>query len=353
MLATDHLSLRLVRLQPGEEWVFGDGENLCLVFPMGGAGKCAWDGGTQALLPGDVSMLKSAPEGKISISGKGEMMFQCFSACFEHLFPLFSASEIGLLHTVVEGLKTIRHYPAANPLALECHRLLGEVPPRFCLDHRGQLLRILAAIFSVEFTQERLRSWGAMRPQEHVKRLFEELSAAEITDCSVLDLARKFNCSTRHLNRIFHEHFGLSVAALRMELRLLRAASMLRDPDVKVISVAERCGFHHLSLFNTCFKRRFGLTPSQYRKTASEASKSLGQLPASEVSCRLRANGLCPVLGDFENANGVLEEHFNANRLASGNRNSRRIQRLGQTQRGGKGQHFQPGEPGLKLRIKV
>jgi hypothetical protein len=73
------------------------------------------------------------------------------------------------------------------------------------------------------------------------------------------------------LNRLFHEFFGFSVAALRMEMRLLKAVSLLRDPNIKVINVAEQCGFNHLGLFNTCFKRRFGQTPGQWRKAASPA----------------------------------------------------------------------------------
>jgi hypothetical protein len=35
--------------------------------------------------------------------------------------------------------------------------------------------------------------------------------------------------------------------------------------------VAEQCGFNHLGLFNTCFKRRFGTSPSQWRKSSTQS----------------------------------------------------------------------------------
>jgi len=73
----------------------------------------------------------------------------------------------------------------------------------------------------------------------------------------------------RHLNRLFHQYFGFSVGALRMEMRLLKAVSLLRDVNAKVINVAAQCGFNHLGLFNTCFKRRFGVTPGCWRKQAA------------------------------------------------------------------------------------
>ncbi len=110
------------------------------------------------------------------------------------------------------------------------------------------------------------------------------------------ELADKFGCSRRHLSRLFHQRFGLSVATLRMEMRLLKASSLLRDPGVKVINVAEQCGFNHLGLFNTCFKRRFGLTPGVWRNTLNEKSQE-SESKAEDEICPLQVNGICPMLG--------------------------------------------------------
>jgi AraC-like DNA-binding protein len=120
------------------------------------------------------------------------------------------------------------------------------------------------------------------------------LSSQEILELSVGDLAAKFGCSRRHLNRLFHDHFGVSVAALKMEMRLLKAASLLRGPDAKVINVAEQCGFNHLGLFNTCFKRRFGTSPGQWRKTTTPVMSASAEPAGTNPACRMLANGLCP-----------------------------------------------------------
>ena len=106
-------------------------------------------------------------------------------------------------------------------------------------------------------------------------------------------MAHKFNCSRRHLNRLFHQHFGCSVASLRMEIRLLKALSLLRDPNVKIINVADQCGFNHLGLFNACFKKRFGNTPSQWRKGNSNGEDHLPRVDAGHTCCPMQF-GLCP-----------------------------------------------------------
>jgi AraC-like DNA-binding protein len=132
-------------------------------------------------------------------------------------------------------------------------------------------------------------------------QVFEKLSANELSSLSVGELAVRFGCSKRHLNRLFHQHFGFSVAAMRMEMRLLKAASLLRDPDIKVIHVAEQCGFNHLGLFNTCFKRRFGASPGRWRKmSARDEGQSVRPVNDSLV-CPLQSNSLCSRAGNFDN----------------------------------------------------
>jgi AraC-like DNA-binding protein len=125
-------------------------------------------------------------------------------------------------------------------------------------------------------------------------QVFNELSATELLTLSVGDMAHKFGCSRRHLNRLFHQHFGCAVASLRMELRLLKAISLLRNPDVKIINVAEQCGFNHLGLFNACFKKRFGSTPGKWRKGASNVEKPVSDVDVGHPSCPMHATGLCP-----------------------------------------------------------
>jgi AraC-like DNA-binding protein len=293
MLDQDHLTLKLVRLKPPEQWMHKR-EGLSFLFPKGGAGSCASGAITQRLVPGSVLVLDGAVSGGVSVPSGGEAVFWCFSLCLEHLFPLFASNEITLLESVTENFKGMKWYPPSSPVATQCRKLIGEVPPQFTLEHRGQLLRVAAAVLAEEFKTLQQRRVGYIRVEERITRVLEQLSADDLLKLPVGDLAGKFGCSRRHLGRLFHQHFGFSVTALRMEIRLLKAVSLLRDPHSKVINVAERCGFNHLGLFNTCFRRRFGISPSQWRKRTLEAEAGAGGLAERSVTCPLRSNGLCP-----------------------------------------------------------
>lgn len=293
--------LRLARLKAADEQE-QKGDHLTFLFARGGVGKWVSKTVTHRLSSGDIMVFNCAAGSKLSVFDKaGELLFWSFSVSFENLLPLFAGSEVSLLREVTEGYKNGKVYASGSPLAAECHRLLTTVPSQYNLDHRGQVLRIAASILSAEFKDTFAQKRGKVKADDHMIQVFEKLSSSELINLSVGELAARFNCSRRHLNRLFHQHFGVSVASLRMEMRLLKAISLLRDANAKVINVAEECGFNHLGLFNTCFKRRFGTSPGQWRKTAlrPEGTKSKSSGGMGAVRCPLENGGICPMSGQL------------------------------------------------------
>lgn len=288
----DHLALQSFRLKPSEELVLNS-DGLTLVLVKNGIGKCVTRTSSLRLNPNDILIVSGAAGVKLGVQEKGEFQFWTFSFNFENLLPLFSGNEISLLHNLTDGFKNPRIHLAGSPLAMECMQLVANVPEQINLNHRGHLIRIAAAVLSADFKEAQTRRSGFVSAEDHMAQVFQRLSPAEFISLSVGELAEKFSCSRRHLNRLFHQHFGVSVASLRMEMRLLKAMALLRDPDAKIINVAEQCGFNHLGLFNTCFKRRFGASPGQWRKTALQAELSKTTKSTSHASCPLHANGLC------------------------------------------------------------
>jgi AraC-like DNA-binding protein len=296
MLGDDHFKLRLVRLQPSELWTnqARNDDEYTFVFLKGGVAKYMFPNATQRLVPGNIVVSSKHSVGKLYAEEKSECIFTTFSLVFEHLFPLFASNEIGLLHNVMANFKAGKIFMPGSPVAVECQPILEVAHTQPRLQQRSQLLRIAAAILSDEFKTVHSQRSGMGWAEDHMIQVFEKLSSAELLTLSVDELAAKFSCSRRHLNRLFHQHFGLSITALRMEIRLLKAVSLLRNPREKVINVAEQCGFNHLGLFNTCFKRRYGTSPGQWRKQSLGPESPSARKSENKPTCPLHANGLCP-----------------------------------------------------------
>ncbi|MCX8156532.1 MAG: helix-turn-helix transcriptional regulator [Verrucomicrobiae bacterium] len=79
------------------------------------------------------------------------------------------------------------------------------------------------------------------------------------------ELAQICGCSLRHLRRLFRQCFGVSLRTQQTEFRLHRASQLLMETDDKILSIAWAVGFRHLGLFSRMFKRRFRMTPSEWR----------------------------------------------------------------------------------------
>jgi AraC-like DNA-binding protein len=57
-------------------------------------------------------------------------------------------------------------------------------------------------------------------------------------------------------------------------LRLLKARQLLSDPGLPVAQAAMDSGYRHLSLFNSLFKKRFGMTPTEWRQQTQTSDAS-------------------------------------------------------------------------------
>ena len=86
------------------------------------------------------------------------------------------------------------------------------------------------------------------------------------------EVAAAAGVSVRRLQELFQER-GRNVAGWIWERRLERASASLADPGrlhLSVGSVAYSCGFVSQAHFSTRFKRRYGLSPRDFRMRASE-----------------------------------------------------------------------------------
>ena len=58
---------------------------------------------------------------------------------------------------------------------------------------------------------------------------------------------------------------GLSPNRFIVDVRLKRAAQLLESQAYTISEVAYKVGFSDMHYFSTCFKRMFGMTPSEYK----------------------------------------------------------------------------------------
>ncbi|ADB31444.1 transcriptional regulator, AraC family [Kribbella flavida DSM 17836] len=97
-----------------------------------------------------------------------------------------------------------------------------------------------------------------------MQRLLLDNLARPIT---VREVAAAVHLSERHAERLFRSVTGSSLMSTLRRLRLELAAQLLLDPSTTITSVAHACGYSDVRPFSTAFRRRYGRTPGEYRRT--------------------------------------------------------------------------------------
>ena len=80
------------------------------------------------------------------------------------------------------------------------------------------------------------------------------------------ELAREYLINTAALKSIFKSVYGMPVASYMKQYRITRAASMLRETDLTIDSVARAVGYESQSKFSAAFKDIMKILPTDYRR---------------------------------------------------------------------------------------
>lgn len=85
--------------------------------------------------------------------------------------------------------------------------------------------------------------------------------------CGVEELAEGVNLSPNYLRKKFKEAAGQTILEYLTQVRLNKAAELLRTSELKVKEVSVRVGYDNISYFTQLFSKRYGVTPNEYKKT--------------------------------------------------------------------------------------
>lgn len=91
------------------------------------------------------------------------------------------------------------------------------------------------------------------------------LEANYQNDISLDGLARTLDFSPYYLSKLFKQHFGVSFIEYLTDLRVRAAKEYLADPTKNVREVGQLVGYPNGNYFVKMFKKKTGLTPTEYR----------------------------------------------------------------------------------------
>lgn len=86
----------------------------------------------------------------------------------------------------------------------------------------------------------------------------------------VSDIAEHIGITRSHLNHAFQKELNLSVQKFLIDFRMHKAANLLVSTAMSVKEVSNEVGYHDQLVFSKAFKKKFGMSPKNYRAYADE-----------------------------------------------------------------------------------
>src|SRR5262249_51655985 len=94
-------------------------------------------------------------------------------------------------------------------------------------------------------------------------------------DAGVTALAARLGVGERQLRRLFDQHLGVPPIVVAQTRRVLFAKQLIQDTALSMVAVAEASGFGSVRRFNDTFKRLYGRSPRQLRRTRRVAPSAV------------------------------------------------------------------------------
>ncbi|WP_205951531.1 helix-turn-helix domain-containing protein [Pantoea stewartii] len=105
-----------------------------------------------------------------------------------------------------------------------------------------------------------------MNQREFIRSLLEWIESNLGHDLHLDEVARRAGYSRRHLQRLFRQHTGFSLAEYIRQRRLTESALTLLNSNEAILQVAMNYGFDTQQAYTRTFKNYFMMTPGQLRR---------------------------------------------------------------------------------------
>ena len=146
---------------------------------------------------------------------------------------------------------------------LQCRQLRTQAATS--LSHPRQGMLLLSAVLAI------LDTLSPKLPNPHNEKLnrqrwvIEEYIEHHFTDdCGIEGLAKELFLSTRQTRKLVHKFMEEDYKAIIIRRRMELAEIYLQDENKTLEEIAWLVGYRSYSGFQLCFKRHFGITPSQF-----------------------------------------------------------------------------------------
>ncbi len=234
----------------------GEAAPFKLLLSCLGRTEVAQDGRQTTLAAGEFTLIDGARRFELSATAR-----------FTHVLVALPRAAVVGRHRGIERRTALAHGSGAGEqLVRSLAEAWARAAPHFTPAATAHAATALIDLLGVLNTSHGFDAAASLRQRA------EALVELHLPDTSADLLALQLGVSRRHLDAVFSSA-GTTASAYLWKRRLQVAACRLREPAAPgVTAVAHAIGFKDASHFARLFRRRYGLSPSQWRVAPATAA---------------------------------------------------------------------------------
>lgn len=182
----------------------------------------------------------------------------------------------GFIELFYQGSQTRRHFHQTDlgddsiaKLIMEIYTIGQEKPFFYRHLQKALLLQLLSTLRSTLYADS-LELRDTHHALDRLKPLLNQVNAQCWEPVSIDEAAARVDCSRYYFCRLFKKVLGMSFVEYLHRTRIDHAKDLLLSSDHAVSYIAGEVGFENVSHFNKVFREFTGITPSTFRRIASQ-----------------------------------------------------------------------------------
>lgn len=178
----------------------------------------------------------------------------------EYLLPLAA----GNINLPVHFKKGISQYEQISAILDECDRIGTEKPEGAELVIKAQLFNLLFILVN----KCKLPGLAKVQPKnlDRMKVVLKYIELHYDEKITIEEIAEETGCAPSYFMRIFKKYMGVTFIEYLIDYRITISARLLSETSKTIMEISFSVGFDNLSYFNRCFKKKYKVSPGQFRK---------------------------------------------------------------------------------------
>jgi len=218
--------------------------------------------------------------GDMFIVKAGDPHFTCYEgieecerlviACNPSLLPAgFIEKYPEIYHTLTTSGKVVLSESVREKLEVLFSEMLSEnnMPDDYSSDF--MILLVMKLLLTIQrngiFVYEQLSSTNEISPD--IEQAINYIALNYSLPLTLDDISTLFNLCPSYFSKKFKQDTGMTFKEYVNYIRLRQATQMLLTTDDSITKIALNCGFNSSNYFKDCFRKKFKVSPREFRNT--------------------------------------------------------------------------------------